>query len=554
MQPTRLRDLGTVCATVHALDPADALRRRLLAPDHPSSVVVEGEATGPRVVDARVALRTATSDDATAGEVRCCPPLAVGIDASVPEAVAAALGRPEGHRDHDLLVRHGDDCRTVPVVDLLTALQQLHNSGAGADGLTGLPGRNQIMQVLEQALQLDPASTAVAFLDLDGFKDVNDRHGHAVGDRVLASIAQRLGNGLRRGDVVGRIGGDEFVAVLQVRDADEARLAAERLLDRVREPVEQGALRVRVGMSVGVVLASEADRDADALVADADALMYMAKQRGGGVLVADDARDVIVTRSQLTDALTSSALRLHYQPIVPLDGTRFRAVEALVRWPRPHASPLQPAAFVPLAEATGQVVDLDWWALQTAVDQLRAWDASAPGASPHGVHVNLSARTLAMPGLVSHVERLLALSDLEPDRLVLEVTETAVIADIDRARAVLTALRSVGVHTAVDDFGVGQSSLAQFSNLPVSSLKIDRSFVTRLAEREVDRGVVRLIRTLAEELNLDVVAEGVESTAQAVALRDLGITHAQGWLWSPALEHGELQHLDVTAGTARLAG
>ena len=505
-------------------------------------------------MDARVALRTATADGAAAGEVRCCPPLAVGIETSVPDAVATALGRPEGHRDHDLLVRHGDDCRTVPVVDLLTALQQLHTTGASADGLTGLPGRTQIMQVLDRALQLDPASTAVAFLDLDGFKDVNDRHGHAVGDRVLASIAQRLGNGLRHGDVVGRIGGDEFVAVLQVRDADEARLAAERLLDRVREPVEQGALRVRVGMSVGVVLASEADRDADALVADADALMYMAKQRGGGVLVADDARDVIVTRSQLTDALTSSSLRLHYQPIVPLDGTRFRAVEALVRWPRPHASPLQPAAFVPLAEATGQVVDLDWWALQAAVDQLRTWDASAPGASPHGVHVNLSARTLAMPGLVSHVERLLALSDLEPDRLVLEVTETAVIADIDRARAVLTALRSVGVHTAVDDFGVGQSSLAQLSNLPVSSLKIDRSFVTRLAEREVDRGVVRLIRTLAEELDMGVVAEGVESTAQAVALRDLGITHAQGWLWAPALEHGELQHLDVTAGATRLAG
>jgi len=554
MHATRLRDLGTVCATVHALDPADALRRRLLAPDHPSSVVVEGEATGPRVVDARVALRTATPSSASAGDVRCCPPMAVGVDASVPDAVAAALGRPEGHRDHDLLVRRGDECQTVAVVDLLTALQALHATGASADSLTGLPGRTQIMRALEQALQVDPGSTAVAFLDLDGFKDVNDRHGHAVGDRVLASIAQRLGNGLRRGDVLGRIGGDEFVGVLQVRDVEEARLAASRLLDRVREPVEQGALRVQVGMSVGVVLASHAERDADALVADADALMYLAKQRGGGVLVADDARDVVVTRSQLTEALSTSALRLHYQPIVPLDGTRFRAVEALVRWPRPHAPPLQPASFVPLAEATGQVVDLDWWALQAAVDQIQHWDGVAGDAAPHAVHVNLSARTLAMPGLVSHVERLLALNGIAPERLVLEVTETAVIADIERARAVLTALRRIGVPTAVDDFGVGQSSLAQLSNLPVSSLKIDRSFVARLADREVDRGVVKLVRTLAEELGMDVVAEGVESTAQAVALRELGITHAQGWLWSPALEHGELQHLDVTAGASSLAG
>lgn len=554
MHATRLRDLGTVCPTVHARDPADTLRRRLLASDHPSSVVVVGEATGPRVVDARVALRTATPAGATAGDVRCCPPMAVGVDASVPDAVAAALARPEGHRDHDLLVRRGEHCWTVPVVDLLSVLKELHASGAAADGLTGLPGRTQIMQSLERALQLDAASTAVAFLDLDGFKEVNDRHGHAVGDRVLASIAQRLGNGLRRGDVIGRVGGDEFVAVLQVRDVDEARMAAARLLDRVREPVEQGNLRVPVGMSIGVVLAKEGDRDVDGLLADADALMYLAKQRGGGVLVADDARDVVVTRSQLTQALAGDSLALHYQPIVPLDGSRFVAVEALVRWPRPDASPLEPASFVPLAEATGQVVDLDWWAVQTAVDHLQHWDACIGDAAPHTVHVNLSARTLAIPGLVSHVQRLLALNDLAPDRLVLEVTETAVIADIERARKVLTALRGIGVHTAVDDFGVGQSSLAQLSNLPVSSLKIDRSFVTRLAEREVDRGVVRLIRTLAEELGMDVVAEGVESTAQAVALRELGITHAQGWLWSPALEHGELQHLDVTAGAARLAG
>lgn len=552
MHATRLRDLGTDCATVHALDTADALRRRLLASDHPSSVVVEGEATGPRVVDARVALRTATQPGATAADVRCCPPLAIGVDASVPAAVAAALDRPHGHRDHDLLVRRGDQVWTVQVVDLLAALQQLHTVGATTDALTGLPGRTQILQALEHALQLDPCSTAVAFIDLDGFKEVNDRHGHAVGDRVLAAIAQRLGNGLRQGDVIGRIGGDEFVAVLQVRDADEARLAAVRLLDRVHEPVEQDTLRVRVGMSIGVVLAGEGDRDADALVADADALMYLAKQRGGGLLVADDARDVVVTRNQLTEVLARGGLALHYQPIVPLDGTRFRAVEALVRWPREHTTPLQPASFLPLAEATGQVVDLDWWALQTAVGQLQRWDDVAGDAAPHSVHVNLGARTLAMPGLVSHVERLLSLSDLPPDRLVLEVTEAAVIADVERTRAVLTALRGVGVRTAVDDFGVGQSSLAQLSDLPVSSLKIDRSFVTRLAEREVDRGVVRLVRTLAEELGMDVVAKGVESSAQAVALRDLGVTHAQGWLWSPALEHGELQRLDVTADTTPL--
>jgi diguanylate cyclase (GGDEF)-like protein len=545
-----LVDTGVPVDLVDVATPLDDVRRLFYADATLRAVAVHGEPAGPRLLTAETVLRTPARPGLALRDVRCCPSGVLSADVGVRDAVVTALARPEEHRGHDLLVwDETGSVLLVPVADLLSHLADLHEHGQESDALTGLFSRSTISRHLRDTLDdaVEGTLVAVAFLDLDRFKEVNDRHGHAIGDRVLQTVGRRLGNALRDTDAIGRMGGDEFLAVMQVQDANEARAAAERLLERVVDPIDQGTLTLQVGLSVGVAIGRVGTDRAERLVADADALMYLAKQQGGGVLVADDASNVVITRSQLSTALAEQTLALHYQPIVPLDGSPFTAVEALVRWPREDGTFLPPSAFVPLAEATGQVVDLDWWAIQTGVQQLTTWDGLHADDAPWNVHVNISARTLAVPGIVSHVQRLLAHAGVLPGRLTLEVTETAVIGDITRAVAVLTSLRTIGVHTAIDDFGVGQSSLAQLTRLPVSSLKIDRSFIIRLAEHEVDQGVVRLVRTLADELGLDVVAEGVESEEQARMLESLGVTHAQGWLWSPALDGIDVRALDRAA-------
>ena len=512
------------------------LRRRLLEPAAPTTVVVADP--DPRPVDALAAIRSELPDDAPATTLVCCggPVLEVGDD--LDHLAGVLLARDGDHQGHDLVVETDRGVMLLPAAALTRIVLDESALARQLDTLTGLPNRASLQAALEEALQDDPESVAVAFIDLDRFKAINDLHGHGVGDRVLQVIGRRLRNAVRAGDLVGRVGGDEFAAVLRVTGPAEARQAAERFLERLAEPVEQMTNMVTVSASIGVALGPRTltGGDAPRLVADADSLMYLAKQRGGGVLVAGDLTDVVVTRSQLAAVLAADALELQYQPIVPLDGSPARAVEALVRWPTPDGGTLTPMAFVPLAEATGQILDLDWWALQKAIHQIVAWDASERDDTPQEVHVNLSALTLSMPGLVSHVRRLLGMAGVDPSRLTLEVTETAVVTDLARAKDVLNALAELGVRVAIDDFGVGRSSLTQLSQLPVSALKIDRAFIGRLAQNEIDRSVVRIVRALADELALDVIAEGVESMAQAIALMDLGITHAQGWLWSKAVD------------------
>lgn len=513
------------------------LRHALLAPGGPNAAVVRDDEGVRHVLDALEVLRSDAPGHSSALLLRCCTPSPLELGDDLGTMVEIGLGRPEGHRGHDLLFETEWGPRLLPMT-IVTALVAARAAAAHqSDALTGLPGRGAITAHLDDVLAGDRRRVAVAFIDLDGFKEVNDLHGHAVGDRVLEIIGRRLRAGLRGEDRVGRIGGDEFLAVLDVDDVTDARAAATQLVAELTDPIEQTNSVVRVGVSVGVALAALAPGlDAQRMIADADALMFLAKQDGGGVLVAGDEDDVVVTRSQLDTAISGNTLQMQYQPIVPLDGSEPEAVEALVRWPQPDGGSLRPGAFIPLAEATGQIVDLDWWALHTAIRHLASWDESGETTAPRRVHVNLSALTLAMPGLVSHVERLVSMAGISPDRLTLEVNGATVVADSSRTRDVLHALRDLGVGTAIDDFGIGRSSFSQVSELPVSALKIDRTFVQRLTSREVDRSVVRMIRALADELELEVIAEGVESWDQAEVLRDLGVTHAQGWLWARAID------------------
>jgi diguanylate cyclase (GGDEF)-like protein/PAS domain S-box-containing protein len=403
---------------------------------------------------------------------------------------------------------------------------------ATTDPLTGLLNRTAFLAAVDERLQRGGA--AVLFLDLDGFKSVNDTEGHAAGDQLLVRSARAVENALGPQDVAARLGGDEF-AVLAASDAQaDARALAARLLAALGAG-PASPLGARVSASVGIAIEPEPDGGAGALVRDADLAMYEAKKHGGrtSVLFEPWMRQRVLHRTRLHAALAaaidSGSLRLEVQPIVSLpDGARV-GYEALVRWD--DAGRVRGAGdFVPLAEETGLVVPLGTWVLRTALAWLAAWpDESA------GVAVNVASGQVADPGFGDLVRRELAATGLDPSRLTLEITERTAVDDLTLAGEVLQPLRALGVHVALDDFGTGFSSLGYLDVLPVDELKIDRRFVAGLGVRQQDDALVRTVLTLAAELGLRVVAEGVENPAQARALVELGCDMAQGLLYGPAV-------------------
>lgn len=467
--------------------------------------------------------------------------LPAGLD--VVQATSAVLSRPAVQRFDDLVVDDHGTLRIVEVVAVLSELVQLHAHRADHDALTEMPNRAAVLRTIERLLD-GTGRVALAFLDLDGFKRINDLLGHGVGDQLLESVGRRLRGAVRGGaDAVGRLGGDEFVIVLDGAARDDARHTAERVLRRLREPFVLESGVIRVDASIGVALGRAGTVDASTLLNEADEAMYVAKSSRDHVVVVDhdlaDGGDS-VTRRQLEDAIDASDLVVHYQPIVPLCGSTTEVVEALVRWPRPDGSMRPPRDFIPVAETTGAVVDLDRWVLRTAARALARWETVSH--APRAVHVNLSARTLADVDVAAEVARILDEVGTDPGGLVIEITETAAVADLARAAVQLRSLRALGVRVSLDDFGVGHSSLAQLTRLPVSGVKIDRAFVTRLADSADDRTIVRLVLRLADELGLEVVAEGVETEQEAAELRALGCRLAQGWLYAPDLpEHALLE-------------
>ncbi len=467
------------------------------------------------------------------------------------------------------------------VQQLVRAVQQReHLQGelahqAAHDPLTGLPNRAQALRLLSRALDACTAgaATGLLFVDLDGFKAVNDTAGHAAGDAVLREVAERLRGCVREGDVVGRLGGDEFV-VLVPGVVDEAELVrlGERLVAAVRRPVEVGADRatgaagraVRVGASVGVALARAGSRGpegAEVLLAEADSAVYRAKSRGRGrVEVFDDAlRAELAARSDLQHALREGLRRgeltLHYQPVVDLADGSLTGYEALARWDRPGVGPVRPDVFVAAAEASSLVCDLGRWVLHEATAQLArwrserpvAWPAPGEGAEPT-IAVNVSGRHLADPRLLEDVADALAASGVPPHLLVLEITET-VLVDDPGATARLQRLRATGVAVAIDDFGTGFTSIGQLPSTPADTLKIDRSFVA--SDDAGRRGLVALTVHAAHTFGLRVVAEGVEEPEQARWLREQGCDTAQGYLFARPLPAGEVAGWQLPVVLAR---
>ena len=398
------------------------------------------------------------------------------------------------------------------------------------DALTGLPNRAELQARLAEVLARGTSSTAVLFMDLDRFKDVNDTLGHSAGDRVLSEVAERLSQDLPAGSTIARLGGDEFAVVLPGAGLAAALRVAQRLRRLLERPVAVEGVSVDVGVSIGVSLAPRDGDTPGLLMRRADIAMYDAKH-SSGIAAYDPGRDESSTSrlalvAQLRTALAEEQFRLEYQPQVAGETGAPVRFEALLRWQHPTRGTVGPDEFVAVAERAGLLQELTAWVLGTALDAVTAWRAAGHDL---GVAVNLSPRNLLDPGLPSAVRRALAVRALPAEVLTLEITESTIMAEPARAVETLRQLRSTGVRLSVDDFGTGYSSLAYLKQLPVDEVKIDKSFVRGLPSDAADVAIVRAVLALAASLGLDVVAEGVEDDASRGELRRLGCGLLQGY-------------------------
>ena len=406
------------------------------------------------------------------------------------------------------------------------------------DALTGLPNRALFGKQLDDALRTSApdTATAVLFCDLDRFKHVNDTHGHAAGDELLRQASARLRGELRPGDVIGRLGGDEFgVLLVGVRDDGQVLAVADRLVERLDEPFRISGHEIRITASVGVSMHMGSDGRGERLLAAADSAMYIAKQDGRSqVAVAGEvlARRVAPSlEAELGSAIQNGQMRLFFQPVVDVSAPGAGSVvgaEALLRWAHPRLGLLAPGAFLALAEEVGLISDLDLWALDAACAELATWPEGSRG--PLLVAVNLASATLVDPRLLPAVRAALTSHGLGPERLHLEVVESRSLIDLPGVIERLVALRQMGVRISLDDFGTGYSTLSWLQALPVDQIKIDRSFIMGLPGHGASLAVVRGVLALARELGIEVIAEGVEEPEQLAMLREAGCDLVQGYL------------------------
>ena len=481
---------------------------------------------------------------APVGHVAEWDPVVIDADATVQQAAAAVLQRRADARYDELIVRFADGAwGTLSAAAVLEALSRSLAEQAHFDGLTGLANREVLLGELARLCADRSAGTALLFIDLDRFKQVNDAHGHNAGDLLLQATAGRLQTTARPGDLAVRLGGDEFAVLLTGlpigpgQSVRTAEAVAHRLLDAISRPVHVGSGTVLVGASIGVAIGAASGSDPDTLLREADLAMYRAKQAGGDRVhtVASVGRQLehpllaLSIDDTLRQALEHDQFVLHYQPIQDLATGQTVSTEALIRWQHPQYGLLTPQQFLPAAEASGLIVEIDRWVLAQACRQLRRWDDDPETPAPACVNVNLSSAHLAHPDLFGHVLGALGASGLSPQRLRLELPETATLTHLQAAAPTLDALRSAGVSLTLDDLGAGSSTLRHLSDLPLDGVKIDRSFVCDMLSNERNAAIVRLLVDLAHNLGLRITAEGIETAEQLRALRDMRCTYGQGY-------------------------
>jgi diguanylate cyclase (GGDEF)-like protein len=407
------------------------------------------------------------------------------------------------------------------------------------DPLTTLPNRNLLIDRLEQALARAARverPVAVLFLDLDNFKQINDTFGHSAGDHLLISVAAVLETSMRASDTAARFGGDEFVILLEdMHDPIEATLVAQRIMHALATPFVFDDRELSITTSIGIAISTSPLDRPDDLLHNADVAMYRAKHGGKNRVEIFDAqmnREVQERRKLEEDlrvALENGQFQVYYQPKVVLESGVIVGVEALLRWERPNHGLVYPSDFIPLAEETGLIEEIGVWVLQEACRQARRWRFAEPAPL---VSVNLSRRQFYASDLIDHVAEVLDRSNLDPRTLALEVAERVVMHDPERSMGILQALKDLGVKIVVDDFGASSSSLRYLRRLPIDCLKIDRSFMMGLSHDSENSVIVSTLVTLAHSLGLRVVAEGVETAAQASWLRDIHCDLAQGYYFA----------------------
>jgi diguanylate cyclase (GGDEF)-like protein/PAS domain S-box-containing protein len=445
---------------------------------------------------------------------------------------------------------YGDDGTVVGVASIgrditdRKRLEQELSHQAVHDSLTGLPNRALLSDRLTQALagaSRRNSSVSVLFLDLDQFKTINDANGHLVGDELLVEVAARLSTAIRPSDTLARFGGDEFVVVCEDADVVEAQCIADRLAAALRDPIKVGGSLQYVSASIGIAVSPPLEADPNALLRYADTAMYDAKARGRArsrvfdASLATESKDRLELTNDLGNALRDNALEVHYQPVIELATGRVVGIEALSRWHHPVRGWIPPTIFVPLAEESGLIADFDRWVLDRACRdgaELRATGLLPPDAL---LSVNISARNVSDLGLVGAVREAATGNGFPLEALELEVTETAIMAEVPTIRVVLDGIRALGVGISLDDFGTGYSSLTFVRQLPVTTIKIDRSFTRHITDRREDLAICASVIDLARAVGLRTIAEGVEDLEQLSVLHGLGCDAGQGYLWSRAI-------------------
>lgn len=431
--------------------------------------------------------------------------------------------------------------------ELLKSQRSQMETLANFDALTGLSNRQFVMQTLRLALasaKREQRDFAILFMDLDGFKAVNDSFGHEVGDRLLERVGELLHGELRESDLVARLGGDEFLILLDHEpDTGAAARTADRLIAAVRQPQQIGRWRIQVSASIGIATAKEANYDLSDIMVHADVAMYQAKQQGKGqhtqflASMATDEQRRLRIAAEIIPALENNEFTLHYQPKVRHDSS-ITGFDALIRWHSSALGSLMPDEFIPIAERSGHIQRISRWVIERSCQELpRLQEAVAEKVS---VALNLSVHDLRNRQLPSEVDAIFKANDMAPDYFEFEITETAYLSNFDSANEILRELRELGCRVTLDDFGTGFSSLGYLTRLKIDSLKIDRQFVEHLEDSERDRLLARTIVEMATQLGMSTVAEGVETAQQAALLLDMGCDMLQGYLFARPMD---LQHI-----------
>jgi diguanylate cyclase (GGDEF)-like protein/PAS domain S-box-containing protein len=433
------------------------------------------------------------------------------------------------------------------------------------DALTGLPNRALFIDHLKLAInrtqRLEGHIYTVLFIDLDRFKLINDSLGHLVGDQLLINIARKLETCLRPGDTIARVGGDEFTVLLEdLYDESEAISIANRIQKDLSEPLIIDGREVFTTVSIGVAPSSPGYENPSDILRDADTAMYRAKLMGKNRYEIFDkamhevAIDLLQMETDLRHALERKEFFIQYQPIVSLDNFSLRGFEALVRWRHPERGLISPLDFIPVAEDTGQILAIGYWVLSESCKQMNQWQSQYGIEKPLFISVNLSGKQFNQPDLVDQIKSVLLETGINPRCLKLEITESMVMENVETTTKMLYQLRDLGVQLSIDDFGTGYSSLSYLHRFPIDTLKIDRSFVIKMIDNNENIEIVRTIIILAQNLGMDVIAEGVETKEQLTRLRELKCENGQGYYFSKPLETEDAENLlaDVcTEGKAR---